>query len=81
MFESQINMTKNTIFVVPASGTSYDWYSAVLKSRFTYTIELRKGKPENMRWILPKEEIIPSGEEVWEGLRVMFKKMVELSNV
>ena len=51
----------------------------VLKSRFTYTIELRKGKPNHTRWILPKEEIIPSGEEVWEALRVMFRKMVDLS--
>ena len=64
--------------LVPASGTSYDWYAGVLKSRFTYTIELRKGTPNDRRWILPKEEIKPSGEEVWEALRVMFKKMIKL---
>ena len=66
------------MFSVPASGTSYDWYAGVLKSRFTYTIELRKGKPNKRRWILPKEEIIPSGEEVWQALRVMLKKVINL---
>ena len=65
---------------VPASGTSYDWYTGVLKSRFTYTIELRRGKHNSTRWILPKEEIIPSGEEIWAALRVMLKKMITLSD-
>ncbi len=66
--------------VVPASGTSDDWYNGVVKSRFTYTIELRKGKNHSTRWILPKEEIIPSGEEIWAALRVMLRKMITLSD-
>ena len=58
-----------------------DWYKGTLKSRFSYTIELRKGKPNNRRWILPKEEIIPSGEEMWAALSVMFRKMINLTDV
>ena len=65
------------ILTDPAAGASDDWYKGVLKARFAYTIELRDTGRHG--FILPPEQIIPSGEELWEAERVVFKKMVELS--
>ena len=66
------------MFLDPAAGASDDWYKGVLKSRFAYTYELRDTGRHG--FILPESEIIPSGEELWEAQRVMFKKMIEVSN-
>ena len=62
----------------PAAGASDDWYKGVLGSRFAYTTELRDTGRHG--FILPTEEIKPSGEELWEAERVVLKKMIEVSN-
>ena len=62
----------------PADGTTQDWYKGVLKSRFAYTIELRCGGLGGFD--LPTNQIKPSGEELWAAQRVVFQKMVDLSN-
>ena len=52
-----------------------------MKSRFVYTIELRdKGGSGYSGWLLPANQIKPSGEELWAAQRVVFQKMVDLSN-
>nr|ADD37916.1 Carboxypeptidase B [Lepeophtheirus salmonis] len=61
----------------PGAGAADDWYAGVLGSRFVYTIELRKG--EGNIFDLPTEEITPSGEELWEGIKVMLNKAHEVS--
>ena len=50
-----------------------------MKSRFSYTIELRCGQ-ELGGFDLPTNQIKPSGEELWAAQRVIFQKMVDLSN-
>ena len=68
----------------PASGASDDWYKAPrseggLGARFVYTIELRDKDDGIYTFLLPEEQIKPSGEELWEAGRVFFKKMIEVS--
>ena len=52
-----------------------------MKSRFAYTIELRgNDNPGVSGFLLPPNEIKASGEELWAAQRVVFQKMVDLSN-
>jgi len=61
----------------PAAGASDDWYKGVLGSRFSYTTELRD--TGRYGFVLPANQIKPSGEELWAAQTVMFKKMIEVS--
>ena len=33
------------------------------------------------KFLLPEEQIEPSGKELWQAQRVVFKKMIEVSNI
>merc|ERR1712226_232201 len=73
----------NSADLYPASGASDDWYKSPrseggLGARFAYTIELRDTGTHG--FILPENQIKPSGEELWEAERLVFKKMIEVSN-
>jgi carboxypeptidase A4 len=68
---------KTSLIKDPASGDSNDWYCGVLKARFAYTIELRD--TGRYGFILPEDQILPSGEELWAAQEVVFKKMIEVS--
>ena len=58
-----------------SSGTSRDWYYGSLGSRYAYTIELRdKGEKG---FLLPKEQIIPSGEEMWAAMEAVLSKLID----
>ena len=52
-----------------------------MKSRFSYTIELRCGPGGGVDiFDLPPNQIKASGEELWAAQKVIFQKMVDLSN-
>jgi len=67
----------NSAELYPAAGASDDWYKGVLGSRFAFTTELRDTGRHG--FILPKKQIIPSGEEMWAGFQVVANKMIEVS--
>ena len=69
---------RRPFFTDPAAGASDDWYKGVLKARFAYTFELRDTGRHG--FVLPEDQIKPSGEELWEAQRVIFQKMVDISN-
>ena len=60
----------------PAAGASDDWYKGALGSRFAYTTELRD--TGFYGFVLPPEQIIPSGEEMWAAFEVVIAKMLSL---
>jgi len=68
----------NSADLYPAAGASDDWYKGVLKARFAYTIELRDTGRHG--FVLPADQIKPSGEELWEAERVVLQKMVDVSS-
>ena len=57
------------------SGTALDWYSSE-GSRFSYVTELRD---QGYSFVLPPEQIIPSGEEMWAAFEVVIRQLIELS--
>lgn len=67
----------NSAELYPAAGASDDWYRGTLGARFSFTTELRD--TGHYGFELPANQIIPSGEEMWAGMEVVFKKLIELS--
>ena len=72
----EASFKKSFLFIDPAAGTSHDWYTGVVGTRFAYTLELRD---QGYGFVLPARQIIPSGEETWAMYDYLLKKMVELS--
>jgi len=66
----------NSADLYPASGDTCDWYKGVLGARFTFTTELRD--TGRYGFILPAEQIIPSGEEMWAGFEVVINRILNL---
>merc|ERR1712233_70797 len=65
----------NSADLYPAAGASDDWYKGVLGTRFAFTTELRDTGSHG--FILPKDQIIPSGEEMWAGFEVVINRILE----
>lgn len=63
----------NEFLSAPASGASDDWYTNE-GSRYVYTPELRDN---GYGFVLPPDQIIPSGEEVWAAMEVMLTEVIE----
>lgn len=61
----------------PASGASDDWYKAILGTRFVYTTELRD--TGRYGFLLPPEQIIPCGEEMWAAEKVILDKLLDIA--
>merc|ERR1712033_45466 len=66
----------NSADLYPAAGASDDWYKGVLGTRFAFTTELRDTGRHG--FVLPKEQIIPSGEEMWAGFEVVINRILSL---
>jgi hypothetical protein len=57
----------STNIIYAASGASDDWAYGVLGVPFVYTLELRdQGR---YGFVLPADQIIPTGEETWAGIK------------
>lgn len=66
----------NIIFTDAAAGGSMDWVRVAIGPPITYTYELRdKGR---YGFLLPANQIIPTGEETMDSLIGMFQKALDL---
>jgi len=68
----------NSADLYPAAGASDDWYKGVLGTRFSFTTELRDTGSHG--FVLPKAQIIPSGEEMWAGFEVVINRLINLES-
>lgn len=67
----RMDSTNCCIFIDIASGSSMDWVKGTFKTPISYTYELRdKGK---YGFLLPANQIIPTGEETLDSFVAMFK--------
>ena len=58
----------------PAAGGSEDWTYGELGVKYSFSVELRdEGR---YGFLLPPEQIIPTGEETFEGLKALVKAML-----
>ena len=58
-----------------SSGTSRDWARGVANIKYSFTIELRD--QGQYGWLLPPEQIIPTGEEIWQGIKAGMKVIMD----
>lgn len=59
--------------IYPATGSSVDYVADVIKADYTFTSELRD--TGRYGFLLPANQIIPSGEESFAGIQVLLKNM------
>lgn len=59
--------------IYPSSGSSHDWAYNELKIPISYTFELRGPPTSQNLFILPAEEILPTGEETLDGFVALLK--------
>jgi len=64
----------NSADLYPAAGASDDWYRGGLGTRYAFTTECRD--TGYYGFVLPPEQIIPSGEELFAGMKVVFNKLI-----
>uniref|UniRef100_A0A1B0GIS5 Zinc carboxypeptidase A 1 n=1 Tax=Lutzomyia longipalpis TaxID=7200 RepID=A0A1B0GIS5_LUTLO len=57
--------------IYPASGGSIDWVHGVNKVPLAFTFELRPDRNSRNGFMLPADQIIPTGEETMDGLTAM----------
>jgi len=65
----------NSADLYPAAGASDDWYMGGLGARYAFTTECRD--TGYYGFVLPPEQIIPSGEELFAGMKVVFEKLIQ----
>merc|ERR1711970_970884 len=66
----------NSAELYPAAGAADDWYKSI-GMRYVFTTELRD--TGRYGFVLPKDQIIPSGEEMWAGFETVVAKVLEVS--
>ncbi|CAG0879345.1 unnamed protein product [Cyprideis torosa] len=64
-----------TEFLRPASGCQDDWGKGVAKIKHSYTVELRDRGRNG--FTLPRDQILPTAQETWEGVKAAVRKVVE----
>ena len=57
--------------IYPATGSSVDYNNDVAKSQYTFTVELRD--TGNYGFVLPANQILPSGIEAYAGLAYLLR--------
>jgi len=58
-----------------AGGAALDWAYKVGKSRWAYSIRLRD--TGNHGFLLPRQDIVPSGEEIWSMVKYIGDFIIE----
>jgi len=58
-----------------ASGSTMDWVKAKTKIKYSYGIEMRPDMNTPNGFIVPPSQIVPAGEEMWEGIKAMAREM------
>ncbi|GFQ92013.1 carboxypeptidase A2 [Trichonephila clavata] len=65
----RIGSSTNVLYV--ATGGADDWAYGVAGIKYSYTLELRD--TGRYGFMLPSEQILPTGEETWAGVKAMAK--------
>nr|AVA09650.1 putative effector protein [Heterodera avenae] len=55
----------------PSAGGSDDWAKSKAGVKYVYLLELRPGEEEWDGFLLDRRQLIPTGRETWEGVKVV----------
>lgn len=60
----------------PSAGGSDDWSKAKAGVKYVYLLELRPGEEEWDGFLLDRRQLIPTGRETWEGIKVVIDAVI-----
>uniref|UniRef100_A0A0N5BA88 ShKT domain-containing protein n=1 Tax=Strongyloides papillosus TaxID=174720 RepID=A0A0N5BA88_STREA len=63
----------------PSAGGSDDWAKDKAKVKYVYLLELRPGEEEWEGFLLDRSQLIPTGKETWEGIKIVINAVLEES--
>ncbi|KAF7635042.1 Peptidase_M14 domain-containing protein [Meloidogyne graminicola] len=61
----------------PSAGGSDDWAKAKANVKYVYLLELRPGEEEWDGFLLDRRQLIPTGKETWEGVKVVVDAVIK----
>lgn len=61
------------------AGGASDWVKETARVKYSYTIELRPSHSAQGGFILDRTQLIPTGKETYEGIKVVIDKVIEES--
>lgn len=76
---TQYKVGQSAAILYTAAGTASDWAYEKANIKYSYTIELRD--TGSYGFLLPRQQIIPTGEETFNGLLAMIAQMEKNDNL
>ncbi|KAL3085351.1 hypothetical protein niasHS_010420 [Heterodera schachtii] len=61
----------------PSAGGSDDWAKSKAGVKYVYLLELRPGEEEWDGFLLDRRQLIPTGRETWEGVKVVIDAVMQ----
>ncbi|KAI3410037.1 hypothetical protein GPALN_006401 [Globodera pallida] len=61
----------------PSAGGSDDWAKSKAGVKYVYLLELRPGEEEWDGFLLDRRQLIPTGRETWEGVKVVIDAVMK----
>ncbi|VDM38555.1 unnamed protein product [Toxocara canis] len=77
LYGTQYRYGTGAEIIYPYAGGSADWAKESARVKYSYTIELRPSYFEWNGFVLDKRQLVPTGRETLEGVKVVIDKVVE----
>ncbi|TKR96997.1 hypothetical protein L596_010930 [Steinernema carpocapsae] len=71
MYGTKFKFGTGADILYPSAGGSDDWAKAKGHIKYVYLLELRPGEEEWDGFLLDRKQLIPTGRETWEGVKVV----------
>ncbi|KRZ68071.1 Carboxypeptidase A2, partial [Trichinella papuae] len=63
-----------------STGDAIDWVLNATSIKYAFTVELRPATLEKGGFILPEKEIVPTGEEIFIGLKFIAENLIKIQS-
>jgi hypothetical protein len=80
LYQTKYKIGSGADALYPASGGSDDWAKDRARVKFVYLLELRPSEEEWDGFILDEDQLLPTAEETWEGVKVVAKEILRRSS-
>uniref|UniRef100_A0A7E4VWY0 ShKT domain-containing protein n=1 Tax=Panagrellus redivivus TaxID=6233 RepID=A0A7E4VWY0_PANRE len=71
MYGTKFRFGTGADILYPSAGGSDDWAKAKANIKYVYLLELRPGEEQWDGFLLDRKQLIPTGRETWEGVKVV----------
>ncbi|KAI6174896.1 putative effector protein [Aphelenchoides bicaudatus] len=81
MYGTKFRFGTGADILYPSAGGSDDWAKAKAGVKYVYLLELRPGEDEWDGFLLDKRQLVPTGRETWEGIKVVLDAVMRKAHV